>query len=50
MQNQINYLGPNISSGLTHLSNSSSVKYPSCKAVSLSVDPFLCAVFAILAA
>jgi len=48
--NYLNYLGPNISSGLTHLSNSSSVKYPSCKAVSLSVDPFLWAVFAILAA
>lgn len=39
-----------MSSGLTHLSNSSSVKYPSCNAVSFNVDPFLCAVLAILAA
>jgi len=39
-----------MSSGLTHLSNSSSVKYSSCNAASFSVDPFACAVFAILAA
>jgi len=39
-----------MSSGLTHLSNSSSVKYPSCSAASFRVDPFLWAVFAILAA
>jgi len=39
-----------MSSGLTHLSNSSSVKYPSFNADSFSVEPFLCAVLAILAA
>lgn len=39
-----------MSSGLTHLSNSSSVKYPSFNAASFSVDPSLCAVLAIFAA
>lgn len=44
------YLGPNISSGFTHLSKSSDVRYWSLSAASFKVDPSLCAVLAILAA
>ena len=47
---QFLYFGPSMSSGCTHSSNCSAVKILSSIAVSLSVFPFLWAVFAILAA
>ena len=44
------YLGPNMSSGLTHWSNCSSVKNPSFRAACFSVSPSLCAILAICVA